>query len=160
MTFCIAGLIACSAPTGEAPVADTEAARAQVDTAVTAMYQAYADNDTETYFSFFADDAMMLTDGGAEQPATEYEESWSSLIAAGGGVVSYDPNFPRSIRVSDDGKTAVVLVAGVPASYRFPDDSEAGKFNDASNVWAETIVWTENDGDWKLVHFHYHDVSD
>lgn len=138
---------------------DKAAARAEVDATLTAMYQAYAANDAKSYFSYFADDAVMLTSAGKEQPASEYEKSWSSTIAAGGGVVSYDPDFPRSIRVSDDGNTAIVLVAGVPASYRFPDGSAPGKFNDASYAWAETIVWTKTNGTWKLVHFHYADVS-
>lgn len=153
----VTGLLAGTVFAGDV---DKAAARAEVDAALTAMYQAYADNDAEGYFSFFADDAVMLTSAGKEQPASEYEESWSSIIAAGGGVVSYDPKFPRSIRVSDDGKTAIVLVAGVPATYKFPDGSEPGKFNDASYVWAETLVWTKTNGNWKLVHFQYADVSD
>jgi ketosteroid isomerase-like protein len=124
------------------------------------MIQAYADNDVEAYFGFFADDAMMLTNQGVHKPASQYHEEWSSLIAAGGGVVSIDPNFPRSIRIGDDGKTAIVSIASIPASYRFPDGSDAGKFNNASYKWAETIVWTKNDGNWKLVHFHFHDVGD
>ena len=156
LLFSMSCLVAGTAIAGDV---DKAAARAEVDATLTAMYQAYAANDAKAYFSYFADDAVMLTSAGKEQPASEYEESWSSTIAAGGGVVSYDPNYPRSIRVSDDGNTAIVLVAGVPASYKFPDGSEPGKFNDASYVWAETIVWTKTNGNWKLVHFQYADVS-
>ena len=156
LLFTVSSLVAGTAFAGDV---DKAAAKAEVDAAVTGMYQAYAENDAKGYFSFFADDAVMLTSAGKEQPASEYEESWSGIIAAGGGVVSYDPKFPRSIRISDDGMTAVVLVAGVPATYKFPDGSEPGKFNDASYKWAETLVWTKNNGNWKLVHFHYADVS-
>jgi ketosteroid isomerase-like protein len=158
--FSVTGLVACSAPVGDAPVVDKAAAHAEVDAAVTALYQAYAANDAEAYFDFFAVDAMMLTNQGREQPATQYREQWSSIIAAGGGVVSYDPNFPRSIRLSEDAKTAIVSVASIPASYRFPDASNPGEFNAASYKWAETLVWSNIDGTWKLVHFHYHDASD
>ena len=156
LLFTITSLFAIAASAGDV---DKAAAKAEVDAAVTAMYQAYAKNDAKGYFSFFADDAVMLTSSGQEQPASEYEESWSATIAAGGGVTEYDPKFPRSIRISDSGDMAVVLVAGVPASYKFPDASEAGKFNDASYAWAETLVWTKKNGSWKLVHFQYADVS-
>ncbi len=160
VTLSFTGLVACTAPVGEAPVVDKAAARAEVDAAVTGMYRAYAANDAEGYFDYFAGDAMMLTMQGVEEPATEYREQWSGIIAAGGGVVEYDPDFPRSIRLSDDAKTAVVSVAGIPASYRFPDASNPGEFNPASYKWAETLVWTIINGNWKLVHFHYADVGD
>ena len=113
VTLSITGLVACTAPAGEAPVEDKTAAHAEVDAAVTGMYQAYADNDAEGYFDFFADGAMMLTNQGSEQPATEYREQWSGLIAAGGGVVEYNPDFPRSIRLINDAKTALIRCGGL-----------------------------------------------
>ena len=160
MLFSITGLVACSGAVGNAPVVDKAAARAEVDAAVTALFQAYVANDVEAYFDFFADDAVMLTNQGREKPATQYHEEWTSLIGKGGGVASMDAKFPRSIRISDDAKTAIVLIASMPASYRFPDESVDGDFTTASYLWAETIVWTKTDGNWKLVHFHYHDASD
>ena len=137
--------------------ADVDAARAEVDAAVTAMLTAYAANDAEAYFSHFRDDAVLLNSSGGVQPAAEYRERWTATIAKGGGVVSLDPKYPRSIRLSDDGNTAVVIVSAMPASYRFPDD--AGNFSEASYKWVDTLVWMKTDGDWKLVHYHYNDAT-
>ena len=154
LTMMLAVLVATTAT-----AADTDKARAEVDAAVTAMFTAYVANDPETYFSFFADDAMMLTNGGVESPASQYEEEWTKTIAAGGGVVSMDAKYPRSIRISDDGKMALVSIASMPASYKFPSDTAEGGFADASYKWCESLVWTRSGDDWKLVHFHYHDAS-
>ena len=137
--------------------ADLDTARAEVDAAVTAMLTAYAANDPEAYFSHFGEEFTLLNSRGGVQSAAEYRERWSATIAKGGGVVSMDPNFPRSIRLSDDGNTAVVIVSAMPASYRFPDD--AGNFSEASYKWFDTLVWMKRGGEWKLVHYHFNDAT-
>lgn len=161
IVFCgMTAIVACTAPAGDAPAVDEAAAMQDVDAAVTGMLQAYAANDVETYFAFFADDATLMTNGGRIQPVAEYHDGWAKLIGGGGGVVSVDADAPRTVRLAENGKTAIVLTEGIPATYRFPDPSNDGEFNTVDNVWTESVVWSNFDGTWKIEHFHYHDATD
>ena len=127
---------------------DEAAIRAEVDSAVTAFNEAYGANDIERYFSFFADDVVLVGSDGQEQPVDEYYTQWKSLIASGGGVSDIDANFPRSIRLSVDSKTAVVHQLSFPISYRFLDGSNTGDFVNTTMVLAITDVWSKIDGSW------------
>jgi ketosteroid isomerase-like protein len=138
------------------PVYGDDDIAAAVDAAESAFNQAYADNDIETYFSFYADDATLMTTDGQLQPVQVYYDEWKALINAGGGVVEVDPNHPRTIRVIDD-NTVIVLFNDFPGTYRYPTDT-AGAFTTVTNVWTETDVWSRIDGEWKVVHIHFHDA--
>ena len=133
---------------------------AEVDAAAEGALQAYADNDVEAYFDFFADDATVLTSGGEKQMVVQYYESWKQLIGSGGGVSSLDADAPRTIRLSEDANTAVVFYPAAEVSYLFPDGSDSGEFSPMTYVWAETWVWSKINGTWKIIHLHYHSVGD
>jgi len=45
----------------------------------------YAENDLGPYFSFYAEDAMLIFGGGRTELA-DYRKSWHELIADGGAV--------------------------------------------------------------------------
>ena len=137
-------------------VADEDIA-AIIDAAETAFNQAYADNDLETYFSFYADDATLMTADGQLQTVQQYYDEWSALIAAGGGVTAADPNHPRTIRVIDD-STVIVLFNDFPGTYRYPTETP-GEFVSSTSIWTETDVWSLVDGAWKIVHIHFHDAT-
>lgn len=135
---------------------DEAAIRAEVDSAVTALNEAYGANDLERYFSFFADDVILVESNGREQTKAGYCAEWKGLIGAGGGVAAIDVNFPRSIRLSADANTAVVHQLSFPVSYRFLDSSDTGGLVNTTIVWAITDVWSKIDGTWKVVHSHFH----
>ena len=59
---------------------------ADLHAAIKAFDHAYATNDVEGYFSFYADDATVYFGGDARVDVAEYHEMWTGLMAAGGGV--------------------------------------------------------------------------
>ena len=139
------------------PATADEDIAAIIDAAETAFNQAYADNDLETYFSFYASDATLMTADGQLQTVQQYYDEWSALIAAGGGVTAVDPNHPRTIRVIDD-STVIVLFNDFAGSYRYPTETP-GEFVSDTAIWTETDVWSLVDGAWKVVHIHFHDAT-
>ena len=155
-----AALVACAPADSESPpVVDDAMVQAEVDAAMNGMFAAYGANDVEGYFDYFQDDATLMTNGGSIQPVADYHESWTRLIGGGGGVSSLGADAPRTIRLTDSGNTAVVLVEGFTAGYRFPNPENPGEFNDSSNVWTASITWSNAGGAWKIMHYHYHDAT-
>lgn len=140
-----------------APAIADEDIAAIIDAAEVAFNQAYADNDLETYFSFYAEDATLMTADGQLQTVQQYYDEWSALIAAGGGVTDVDPRHPRTIRVIDD-STVIVLFNNFPGTYRYPTETP-GEFVSGTSIWTETDVWSLVDGAWKIVHIHFHDAT-
>ena len=138
---------------------NADSIRAEVDSAATASWEAYAANDVELYFESFAEDAILVESSGREQTKSGYYVEWKDLIEAGGGVTAIDVNFPRSIRLSSDGTMAVVHYISFPTSYRFFDDSSAGGFVDTTIVWMVTDVWSKEGDSWKIVHSHFHEPA-
>jgi len=55
-------------------------------TPIAAFDTAYATNDIETYFGFYADGATVYF-YGARQDISAYKKEWSAMKDAGGGVV-------------------------------------------------------------------------
>ena len=58
---------------------------ADLHAAIKAFDHAYANNEVEKYFSFYADDATAYF-GNARVDIAAYHEMWTELMAAGGGV--------------------------------------------------------------------------
>jgi ketosteroid isomerase-like protein len=146
-------------PVSHAGEADKAAARAEAEAAATSMMKAYATNDVEGYFGYFADDATLMTSGGRIQPVAEYDERWKELIGGGGGVESFDASATRTVRISDDGQSAIVMYTALPVSYRYPDSSNSGEFTITSYVWTSSIMWSKSGGKWQIDHYHYHEAG-
>ena len=68
-----------------AMAAHPDSENAGLHAAIKAFDRAYANNDVERYFSFYADDATVYF-GGARQDISAYHEMWTALMEAGGGV--------------------------------------------------------------------------
>jgi ketosteroid isomerase-like protein len=62
-----------------------DAENADLHAAIKAFDHAYANNDVEKYFSFYADNAKVYF-GGARQDVAAYHKMWTGLMKAGGGV--------------------------------------------------------------------------
>jgi ketosteroid isomerase-like protein len=123
---------------------------------VIAFNEAFVANDLEAYFSFYAADATLLTPAGNLQTFSEWHEEWTETVKSGIRVVrmaSYDPE-PDSIRLSADGSSAVVLTYDEsPMTFADPDGVES------TLDWPESAVWWIIEGQWKIVHLHYHEPS-
>ena len=61
---------------------------ADLHAAIKAFDHAYANNDVEKYFSFYADDAVVYVGGGSRVDMAAYHDMWTELMEAGGGVLS------------------------------------------------------------------------
>lgn len=117
--------------------------------AIKAFDAAYANNDVEKYFSFYADDATVFF-GGERVDVDAYHEMWTGLIEAGGGV---ELNEMSDLRVQVlPGGEAAVSTSFIDNRTRSPDGSTT------SSKAFETDVWQKVDGEWKIVSLHYSEI--
>ena len=117
--------------------------------AIKAFDHAYATNDVETYFSFYADDATVYF-YGARQDVAAYHELWTALMEAGGGV---------ELNEMSDLKVQVMPCGDVAIATSFVDNRTCDPDGTKSTVKAfETDVWQKIDGDWKIISLHYSEI--
>ncbi len=114
--------------------------------AIHAFDNAYATNDTETYFGYYAEDATVFFSGD-RQSLAEYAESWPTLMEAGGGVEKNEMS-DLKVQVLPGGNVAV-STAFIDNITRSPDGSK-----DTIRAF-ETDVWQKTDGEWKVISLHY-----
>ncbi|MEX0827779.1 MAG: nuclear transport factor 2 family protein [Haliea sp.] len=119
---------------------------ADLDSAINAFNHAYANNDVETYFDFYADGASVYF-YGARQDVAAYHEEWIDLVEAGGGV---ELNEMSDLQVQlMPGRDVAVATSFVDNRTRAPDGT-------TSTVRAfETDVWQKINGEWKIISLHY-----
>jgi ketosteroid isomerase-like protein len=115
-----------------------------------AFNEAYATNQVDTYFSFYAEDATLFF-YGERQPVALYRKDWHDMINAGGAVVRNDVS-DMQVRVLPGGKAAVAS-SFVDNSTRSPDGDVTTERDYESNVWQKI------DGEWKVVSLHYNEIA-
>lgn len=119
---------------------------ADLHAAIRAFDHAYATNDTNTYFDYYAEGATLFY-SGARQDLDAYAKSWPELIAAGGGVEKNEMS-DLKVQVMPGGDVAV-STAFIDNTTRSPDGSK-------TSIRAfETDVWQKIDGKWRVVSLHY-----
>ena len=114
--------------------------------AIQAFDRAYATNDTDTYFDYYAESATVFYSGDRQDLAA-YAESWPKFMEAGGGVEKNEMS-DLVVQVLPGGDVAV-STAFIDNITRSPDGSK--------NVIRafETDVWQKIDGKWKVISLHY-----
>ena len=113
--------------------------------AYTSFNEAYATNDVDTYFGFYAGNATVYF-YGERQDLAAYREEWHSLMDAGGGVEKNDTSDLR-VQLMPSGDVAIVT-SFIDNRTRYPEGiNEERAF--------ETDVWQKVDGAWKIVSLHY-----
>ena len=131
--------------------ADTdEAVVDQVRERLETFNDAYGENDLDTYFGMYAEDATLIF-YGARQPVPQYREEWTAEVAAGGSVEKNEMTDLR-IQVLADGKVAV-------ATYVLETDSSTAGGERSTMLAHETDVWNLRDDGWKIVSMHYSEVA-
>jgi len=114
-----------------------------------AFNEAYATNQVETYFGFYAKDATLFF-YGERQPVETYHKEWQASIDSGAGVVRNDVS-DMEVRVLPGGKAAI--------ASSFIDNSTRSPDGEVTTVRAyESNVWQKIDGQWKIVSLHYNDI--
>lgn len=125
---------------------------ADLNAAIKAFDHAYANNDVENYFSFYADDATVYFGGAARQDIAAYHKMWTGLMKAGGGV---ELNEMSDIKVQVmPGGDFAIATSFIDNRTRSPDGTTA-----TSRAY-ETDVWQKIDGKWKIISMHYSEISE
>lgn len=122
---------------------------ADLNAAIKAFDHAYATNDIETYFSYYADDATVYF-YGARQDVDAYHVEWTAMKEAGGGVEKNEMS---------DLKVQMMPCGDVAIATSFIDNRTRAPDGSTSETRAfETDVWQKIDGNWKIISLHYSDV--
>ena len=128
-----------------------DAENADLYAAITAFDYAYANNDVEDYFSFYADDATVYVGGDARVDVAAYHEMWTGLMEAGGGV---------EVNEMSDLKVQVMPGGDVAISTSFIDNrTRAADGTKSTSRAFETDVWQKIDGNWQIISLHYSSIT-
>jgi uncharacterized protein (TIGR02246 family) len=131
-----------SAPSFAGPKADIQQLEQESNAA-------YAANDLEKYFSYYADDAVFwFPEGRTDVPS--YKKEWSDFLKTGAGIKAGTTS-DMHIRFSPRGDVAI-------ASYVLHLTTQEADKKVHSEDHQETDVWFKTDGGWKIAHVHYSDV--
>ena len=111
---------------------------------------AYAANDLDAYFSYYAPDAMLIFDQ-ARTTIPDYRAEWHALIDAGGGVESV---------VMSDVRTRVLAGGDVVAVSYLVDTATRSPEGEVTVDRAfETDIWEKRADGWKVVLLHFHNLA-
>ena len=121
----------------------------EVRAASEAFDRAYATNDVEGYFGFYAEGATVYF-FGARQDLSAYHEEWTAMMEAGGGV-----------EMNETSDVVIQMMPGdeVAIVTSFIDNRTRSPEGEVSTVRAfETDVWQKIDGEWKIISLHYSEI--
>ena len=117
---------------------------------VRAFNKAYAMNDVDAYFGYYADDAEVYFDG-RRRDVTEYRAEWATIVAMGATV---EKNVLSDIRVRVmPGEALAVATYFIDTRMRMPNGDLS-----ASTAF-ESEVWQKAGGEWKVVNVHYSAIA-
>ena len=156
--LCFVGIIACSAAFGQSPsnISDQERAATleYLRTAVDTFYSAWYDSDWDLYYSFYADDVVLIDSSGDHMSLDEYNAKAAQQTEKIGSVVTEHlrENLVPTVRVSPTGDAGV-------AYWTFPFDYQKEDGAKTTIDWAESDVWWKIDGEWKVVVIHFHAIT-
>ncbi|MBT5153005.1 MAG: nuclear transport factor 2 family protein [Gammaproteobacteria bacterium] len=126
------------------------AENADLHAAIKAFDHAYANNDVEKYFSFYAEDATVYF-SGARQDIAAYHKLWIGLIEAGGGV---------ELNEMSDLQVQVMPNGDVAISTSFIDNRTRSPDGTTSTTRAfESDIWQKIDGKWKIISLHHSGIQ-
>jgi amidase len=131
-------------------VVEKGAKNADLHAAIKGFDHAYANNDVEKYFSYYADEATVYFGDGRVDMAA-YHEMWTGLMAAGGGVELNEMS-DLQVQVMPSGDVAI-STSFIDNRTRAPDGTRS-----TSRAF-ETDVWQKIDGKWKIISLHYSGIT-
>ncbi len=107
---------------------------------------AYAANDLDAYFGYYADDAVLwFPEGRTDIP--KYKKEWTAFIKSGGQIQSGTVS-DMHVRFSPQGDAAI-------ASYLLRLKTLAADKKVTDETFQETDIWFKVAGGWKITHVHY-----
>lgn len=118
----------------------------QIAAAEQTMNEAYAANDLDKYFSYYAED-MNAIFYNMRSTLPEYRKSWTASVKAGNVVTSVKLS-DMKVRVLPGDTVAV-------ASYQIEVGNKHADGKTTSEKAFETDVWVKHKEGWKVQHAHY-----
>ena len=115
-----------------------------------AFNDAYANNEVDTYFSFYARDVTLYF-FGERQSLEKYKKEWHEIVAAGGGVKRNDIS-DMQVQVLPGGESAV-------ATYFVGNQTRSADGEVTAAKAFETDVWQKVHGEWKIISLHYSEIT-
>lgn len=129
-----------------APAPSVAAPQAEIRQLEQQFNAAYAANDLDKYFGYYADDALLWFPEGRTD-VTSYKKEWSEFIKSGAGIKAGTLS-SLHIKFSPQGDTAI-------ASYVLHLTQQEADKKVHTEDFQETDVWFKTDGGWKIAHVHY-----
>ena len=134
----------------EQSVMDKGAENADLHAAIKGFDHAYATNDVEKYFNYYAEEATAYFGDGRVDIAA-YHQMWTELMAAGGGV---------ELNEMSDLQVQVMPGGDVAISTSFIDNRTRAPDGTTSTSRAfETDVWQKIGGKWQIISLHYSSIA-
>jgi ketosteroid isomerase-like protein len=132
--------------TGTAGKGAATNAEQEIRTLEQQMNDAYAKNDLQTYFSYYAQDfTQWLPEGRSD--LDRYKRQWQAYIAAGNSVQAAEVR-ELLVRVAPSEDAAV-------ASYILYVKTKGADGKMSEEESQETDVWFRREGGWKVVALHF-----
>jgi ketosteroid isomerase-like protein len=128
------------------------AENADLHAAIKVFDHAYANNDVEKYFSFYADDATVYFGGETRVDVAAYHEMWTALMPAGGGVERNEAS-DIQVQVMPSGDVAI-------ATSFIDNRTRAADGTTATSRAFETDVWQKIAGKWQIISLHYSGIAE
>ncbi|MEM8500758.1 MAG: nuclear transport factor 2 family protein [Pseudomonadota bacterium] len=120
---------------------------AQLHAAIKSFDRAYTNNDVDTYFSLYANDAIVYFGDNQRVDMVAYHKTWAALIQAGGGVELNEMS-DLKVQVMPGGDTAI-------ATSFIKNRTRAADGTKSTSKAYETDVWHKINGEWKIIGLHY-----
>ena len=126
------------------------AVEAEVLRLVKEFNKAYATNQVDDYFGFYASNASLYY-FGERQSLEGYNKEWHEMVAAGGAVQRNDIS-DVEVKVLNGESIAVVTY--------FVDNQTRSAEGELTTARAfETDVWQKVQGVWKIINLHYSEIE-
>ena len=126
----------------------------EIQAQVQRFLSAYRANDLAKYFGCVADDATVTIGGKGRASKQLYQGMWTSVVSAGGGVVSADIE-DLQVRVGPSGDAGVASFV-MNAAYRGMVPGEPDKVLQKKLVLTE--VWFKSGDQWRIAHIDWFDA--
>jgi ketosteroid isomerase-like protein len=120
--------------------------KADIDKLEKDFNAAYAANDIEKYFGYYADDAVLwFPEGRTDIPS--YKKEWTAYLKTGAQIQAAVMS-DSHVRFSPQGDTAI-------ASYLLHLKTQEADKKVKDEIFQETDVWFKTAAGWKITHVHY-----
>lgn len=126
----------------------------EIETQVRTTLAAYQANNLGAYFGVMAEDATVLIGGKGRASRQMYQQMWTGVVAAGGGVVAASIE-DLQVRAAPSGDAGVASFV-MNADYKGLVPGEPDKV--VSRRIALTEVWFKSGAGWTMAHMDWFDV--